>query len=277
MNSFRLIGRAVIALLLLAAFAWGQGTAPAAQRSAAVELGSRTAKAGFANEDEIAAKFNNWPADEEAALWLAFMGYERADVRSVAAVKPHGEKADVLVKVTTPAGERAEGISIKLVSSPQGFNQIDKRWLRQYVRMWNMPQDVEAGLKLFLGEVRPDRPSRNPERMFLNELDAAVQKKIVEWFAANREKIAADIFGGEGTYRAGWMMVALKTGTKPRWVLRSIDYTKKFFSEGPVEITRQGNLRIGRITMQRKGGDGGRETARMLQFKINPALLLEPL
>ncbi|WP_078214738.1 hypothetical protein [Bacillus mycoides] len=39
-------------------------------------------------------------------------------------------------------------------------------------------------------------------------------------------------------------------------------------------MTRSGSLRIGRITIQRKGGDAGRETARMLQFKINPALLL---
>jgi len=54
-----------------------------------------------------------------------------------------------------------------------------------------------------------------------------------------------------------------------------MDYTIKFFSEGPVEITRQGNLKIGRITMQRKGGDGGRETAKMLQFKVNPTLLFE--
>ena len=37
-----------------------------------------------------------------------------------------------------------------------------------------------------------------------------------------------------------------------------------------------GNLKIGRVTMQRKGGDGGRETAKMLQFKINPALLITP-
>jgi hypothetical protein len=27
--------------------------------------------------------------------------------------------------------------------------------------------------------------------------------------------------------------------------------------------------------MQRKGGDGGRETAKMLQFKINPAELFD--
>jgi hypothetical protein len=271
------IGLVLSAIILTAGFAPGQDAARVSDRSAAAARGSETAKGGFRNEDEIAAKFNNWQTDEEAAAWLAFMGYKRGEIRSVAAAKPHGEKADVQVKITTAAGEKAEGISIKLVSSPQGFNQIDKRWLRQYVRMWNIPADVEAALKLFLGESKPDRPSRNPERMFLNELDAAAQKKIVEWFAANREKIAADIFGGEGAYRASWMLVAVKSGTKPRWVLRSIDHTIKYFAEGPVEITRQGNLRIGRITMQRKGGDGGRETARMLQFKINPALLLPPL
>ena len=38
---------------------------------------------------------------------------------------------------------------------------------------------------------------------------------------------------------------------------------------------RDGNLRIGRITMQRKGGDAGRATAKMLQFKINPVLLFD--
>jgi len=37
----------------------------------------------------------------------------------------------------------------------------------------------------------------------------------------------------------------------------------------------RGNFRIGRITKQRKGGDGGRPTANMLQFKINPAELFD--
>ena len=34
-------------------------------------------------------------------------------------------------------------------------------------------------------------------------------------------------------------------------------------------------LEIGRITMQRKGGDAGRATAKMLQFKINPVQLFK--
>jgi hypothetical protein len=40
-----------------------------------------------------------------------------------------------------------------------------------------------------------------------------------------------------------------------------------------VVVTRGGNLRIGRIAMQRKGGDAGRDTAKMLQFKIDPTEL----
>lgn len=49
----------------------------------------------------------------------------------------------------------------------------------------------------------------------------------------------------------------------------------KLFCNGKIEITSRGNFKIGRITMQRKGGDSGRKTAQMLQFKINPAELFK--
>ena len=85
----------------------------------------------------------------------------------------------------------------------------------------------------------------------------------------------SDLFQGDGIHAAGWMMVALRSSDKPRWAIRTSADAVKFFSEGPVVLTRGGSLKIGRITMQRKGGDGGRDTAKMLQFKINPALLIE--
>lgn len=270
-------------VLLFATLVW-------AQAPAAVEKGSQTAKAGFKNEDEIAAKFNNWRTDAEAAVWLAFMGYKAADIVEVTARKPHGEKADIVVRIRvntkkftaemqrrrdemSGGDEVAEGISIKLVSTATGFNQLDKRWLRQYAEKWKMPADVQASLRLFTGEVKPNRPSRDPRRMFLTELTPEERKGIVDFFTANKARIMGDLLGGDGDFRAGWMLVALRSTAKPRWVLRSIGYTIDYFSEGPVEITRAGNLKIGRITMQRKGGDGGRETANMLQFKFNPALL----
>lgn len=246
-----------------------------APKAAAVERGSQTAKDGFKNETEIAAKFNNWRTDKDAQVWLAAMNYRVSEISAIAAGKPHGEKADVEVRVKTNSGEKVEGISIKLVSSPNGFNQIDKRWLATYAKMWKMPAKVVNALKYFLGETPPTKPSRDPKRMFLNELDADSQKAVVDFFTSNKLQIVSDIIEGDGEHAAGWFMVAYKATPNTRWTLRRSADAARFFGEGPVVITRAGNLKIGRITMQRKGGDGGRDTARMLQFKINPALLFE--
>lgn len=265
----KLYVRIVFVLVLACGAAFGQ--APA---SAKVALGSSTAKNGFKNEDEIRDKFNNWKTDSDARAWLTALNYKTDDVESVVATKPHGEKADVEVRVKTKSGEKKEGISIKLVSSPNGFNQIDKRWLSHYVKMWKMPADVETALKYFVGETAPYKPSRDPSRMYLDELDPAVQKSVVDFFSSKKDEIVSDLFAGDGVHAAGWVMVAFKATENTRWVIRSDAETARFFGDGKVEITSRGNLKIGRITVQRKGGDGGRETAKMLQFKINPALLV---
>lgn len=47
------------------------------------------------------------------------------------------------------------------------------------------------------------------------------------------------------------------------------------FCDRKVEFSPKGSLKIGKITMQRKGGDGGRDSAKMLQFKLNPCELFE--
>ena len=242
---------------------------------AKVELGSKTAKDGFKNEDEIRVKFNNWRIDKDARGWLAAMNYKAADIENVVVAKPHGQKADVEVRVKTRTGEKKEGISIKLVSSPTGFNQIDKRWLATYAKMWKMSANVQTALKFFVGETPPLKPSRDPKRSYLNELDPVTQKSVVDFFTANKEEIVSDLFAGDGSHAAGWVMVAFKATENTRWVIRSSADTITYFSEGKVEITRAGNLKIGRVTMQRKGGDGGRETAKMLQFKINPVQLFD--
>lgn len=248
----------------------------AAQTGAVAEVrGSMTAKGGFRNEDEIRDKFNNWRADADARAWLETMGFAAGSILGVSAEKPHGDKADVIVNVRTNKGESKQGISIKLVSSPTGFNQVDKRWLRQYAAMWGMPANVVKALRLFSGEERPVGRSRRPDRMFLNEFDKDTQAQVVGFFEANRSAIIADLIEGDGENKAAWFMVAMKGQNKTQWILRPVSEAIGFFGGGNVEITRSGNLRIGRITMQRKGGDGGRETAKMLQFKLNPALLFE--
>jgi hypothetical protein len=56
--------------------------------------------------------------------------------------------------------------------------------------------------------------------------------------------------------------------------LKPMNFCLNLCGNGEVSITNLGSIRIGNITIQRKGGDGGRKTANMLQFKINPCLLL---
>lgn len=260
----RFIVKLFLALCLSAGLSFSQTAAK----------GSQTAKAGFANEAEIAAKFNNWRNDTDARLWLAAMGNLPSKIESVTAKRPHGEKSDVEVTVTVDGKSKLHGISIKLVSNTTGFNQIDKRWVSTYAKAWKMPADVVEALKYFVGEIAPSKPVRTAGRMYLNELSKEHQKAVIDFFTANREMIASDIFEGDGGHAAGWFLVAQKASEKPLWAFRPAAEAVRFFSEGPVEITRAGNLKIGRITMQRKGGDGGRETAKMLQFKINPALLI---
>jgi hypothetical protein len=40
-----------------------------------------------------------------------------------------------------------------------------------------------------------------------------------------------------------------------------------------VRFTDKGNIHLGNITLQRKGGDNCADSANMLQFKANPMLL----
>ena len=168
----------------------------------------------------------------------------------------------------------AENLSIKLVSNPQGFNQIDKRWVDKYVEMWEIPADITKILKIFTGEISPTKSGlKDKRRMFLSEMSASDQKKIIDYFTKNKILVVSDILKGRGKFSAGWMLVALVANGESSWILKSINHAMNIFADGPVRITTQGSLKIGKITMQRKGGDAGRDSAKMLQFKINPVEL----
>lgn len=168
----------------------------------------------------------------------------------------------------------AENLSVKLVSNPQGFNQIDKRWVNKYVEMWEIPNDITKILKTFTGEIAPTKSGlRDKRRMFLGEMSKKDQEKIINYFTKNKILVVSDILKGRGKFSAGWMLVALVANGESSWILKSINHAMNVFADGPVRITKQGSLKIGKITMQRKGGDAGRDSAKMLQFKINPVEL----
>ncbi|PJE57676.1 MAG: type II restriction endonuclease [Candidatus Portnoybacteria bacterium CG10_big_fil_rev_8_21_14_0_10_38_18] len=245
-----------------------------------IKLGSKTAKRGFKNEKDIVKKFNHWQSDEDAQEWLKIMNYDLKEIEKVKAIIITGShKTDVQVQITIYLKEAIaiENLSVKLVSNPQGFNQIDKRWVDKYVKMWNIPKDITKALKLFTGEIKPKvKNLRDQRRIFFDEMDSKAQKLIVDFFSKNKLLIVSDILKGSDEFPAGWMMVVLKKKNKnPEWCLKHINHVLNIFGGGKVRITDKGSLKIGKITMQRKGGDAGRETSKMLQFKINPVDLFE--
>jgi len=243
-----------------------------------VELGSQTAKDGFRNEDDIVKKFNTWKTDKDAQKWLILMHYDIAEIEYVEALRISGYKTDIQVQITIKLKKAidVENLQVKLVSNPKGFNQIDKRWIDKYSEMWKIPLQIISILKRYTGEEKPSiKNPKDNRRMFANEFSDFEKTSILKWIKKYQSLIVSDILKGQGKYAAEWMLVVQKLEKNSRWILRPMNYCLNFFGNGDIIITNRGNFKIGKITMQRKGGDGGRDTAKMLQFKINPAELFE--
>jgi hypothetical protein len=247
-----------------------------------IKLGSTTAKNGFKNENDVIDIFNNWKVDPLAQQWLKEMKYNLNEIEYVKAEKIKGSfKADVQVQINVEIKLKkvldVQNLQVKLVSNKNGFNQIDKRWVDKYKELWNISEEITNLLKHFTGEKPPFiKNSKDERRMFIDEFSKEQQEKIINFFKENQTLIVSDILKGRGQFSAEWMLVILKIKEKEiKWALKPMNFCLNLFGNGEVEITKQGNLKIGKITLQRKGGDGGRKTAQMLQFKINPCLIFE--
>jgi hypothetical protein len=245
-----------------------------------IKRGSKTAKDGFKNENDVVDKFNNWQNDDLAKEWLKSMNYNLNEIEYVKASKVKGSfKADIQVQINVEIKLKklldVQNLQVKLVSNPAGFNQIDKRWVDKYVELWNIPNEIIKILKHFTGELLPYvKNPKDERRMFMNEFTNDEQKLVVDFIKANQSLIVSDILKGRGQFSAEWMLVILKVKEKEvKWALKPMNFCLNLFGNGDVEITKQGSIKIGNITIQRKGGDGGRKTAQMLQFKINPCLV----
>jgi len=271
------------------------------------ELGSKTAKGGFANEKAICRKFNAWKKDKEAQEWLKIMGYDIKKLDSVKAIQVptrikktdlskfevkeeeyeqfvRFKKADAQIRIIIKIGNilKIENLSLKKANSDADYNQIDKRTVADYQEMWKFDDEIAFWLKLFTGELNPKNYSRktgikkfrDKRRLFLSEMPETIQKEIIEFFKRNQIIIISDIIKGRGGLSANWMLVTrlnreIKTTT---WTLIDINVVMNFLGSGDICISPKGSLYIGKITMQRKGGT---PDPTKLQFKIKPCQLFE--
>lgn len=206
------------------------------------------------------------------------MGYDLQKIEYVKAVKiSWSHKADIQVQIKIIIKLKDEidtqNISVKLVSNTKWFNQIDKRRLKNYAELWNIPDDVLLLLKYFCWEIKPYKSwTKDPRRMFLPEMTDIEIKKIMKFLNENKMMIVSDIIRGRWEFCAEWMLVIKKTGTYD-WVLKSINEVMNFYGNWEIELSPRWSIKIWKITIQRKWWDWWRDTANMLQFKIDPTEL----
>lgn len=269
------------------------------------ELGSTTAKGGFANELKICEKFNNWTNDSEAKDWLKIMGYNIERIDSVTAIHiptrirkdalskfnvsddDYNEfvkfkKADAQIRIVIKIGEilKIENLSLKKANSNADYNQIDKRTIDSYQDMWRFDDQIAVWLKLFTGEITPEQAKkftseispRDTRRVFIDEMPENIQKKIISFFENNKILVISDILKGRGGLSADWILVTRydKNDDSTKWILIDINRAMNFYGSGNVMLSPHGSLYIGKITMQRKGGT---PDPTKLQFKFKPCEL----
>ena len=233
---------------------------------------SDIAKSGFITEDQVANEFNNWKYSTITPRWFKQM--KLSDIKHVTArtTRSLGKntKADILVTVN----ETQVGISVKKFKA--SFNQIDKRRIDSYVKMWNIPNNISILLRQYCGEegFRPmdhnQSNVRDSRRYFLTELDPSDQNALLDFFTKNQRQIIHDILRGNEYPRVDYMLVVQKNGDGLKQS-KIIDINLVIeYLLGSVHITKRGSLKMGKITIQRKGGDAGKSSAQMLQFKFSP-------
>jgi len=267
------------------------------------EIGSMTAKGGFINEADICNKFLNYKNDKEAQLWLEVMGYVPDKIQSIVAIQIPSrinldkaislgvsqekfdetksfKKADVQirVKIIIDSISYIENISLKKANTSAAYNQVDKRPVSKYKKIWGFDDEIEKYLKLFTGEIKPESVLSYKElanlrdlkkrRLFLDEIPVAGLQKIIDFFTKNKTLIVTDTLKGRGGLSAEWFLVTQKNSDNSlRWIIKDINTVCNYYAQGTVKLSPRKSLKIARLTMQRKGGTPDPTS---LQFKINP-------
>lgn len=239
-------------------------------------IGSKTAKGGFKVEKLVVDEFNAWKNSDLAKDCLVKMGYKLDKIEQVVAQRVKGSfKTDVQVKITIYLKDLidAQNISVKSVSKIKGgSNQVERGWIKDYKQRWKFDDEIERILNLFVGKIAPYKATKREGRMYFTEMSEDERNKILACFKERQFLIISDILKGSGKFAAEWFLVVLNpqnSGIISKWQIKPINEVLNLCN-GEIYFNKKGGLQIGKISMQKKGGDSGGESAKQLQFKLNP-------
>ena len=239
--------------------------------------GSRTATVGYEVEKLVSNMFNSNDIDKNIQ---SVMGIDTE--KSVSSHTVGGRnKSDIVVSYTNKEGREIEtGVSIKFVKNPNrsGYNQIYRNPLSRFNNFFDnsIPDETLAILEKFLVK---DSSGKKMKMTQFNEKD---QKKVLNWLNENKKKILNYVFAGDINYgtkeeikpSCDYILTVYGIDGKNKKIEKISDKIKTY-DDIEWTISPRGSLSLGDITLQRKGGDGGRITANDLQFKIKIPKLKE--
>lgn len=254
-------------------------------------MASKAAKRGLKAEDRLIDAINNM--DELGKKLIKNMEYllDLTCMSYSAQKGPARAKADIVV---TCNGRRIL-ISVKEFDVKADYNHVERNYVDFYAQKWSMPRDVYIALKRFVGEVdkqgnlisietlereaellnmSPGKLSKK-RRTFLNQMDMRTREIVKEFFRSNKAKILKEIFIDDENVE--FFIIAKRQGNVAYYYVVPTKDVLDVYSSGDVVITPRGSLQIGKVVLQRKGGDhrtnGGwvDVVASQLQFKISPS------
>jgi hypothetical protein len=215
--------------------------------------------------------------------WIVEECCESTGYGNFRATKPSNhEKPDVVIYTPEIKNPKKEGLSLKSYKKNVSFCQANRGKLATFAYDLNIPDDVVETLKLFTVK------GPNGKRVMLNEAPQQKQQSLLKFFVINQKNIIEHVLKGKlaSPIKANWMLFhetipndwIKNVGNKKFWRLYSMEVLIKLCCSLQPCFSKQGNLILGiGLTMQRKGGDNGRDTANDLQFKINPVEIISEL
>ena len=214
---------------------------------------------------------------EDSTAWIAedigLYSYARTSARHRAGI----EKPDIVLSDTKE--EKDYGfISLKCCKKfDTAFNQIKRCSVASFKEEFDVPEEVIAILKKYTEGKKKLLPGNYSQK----ELDRLLTFLTENW----RPLLASAFTGKHKKLQANWLLLhewtpdwRINVGIKASSKLIYMQNILKLFNGIEVSYTKRGTIAFGAgVTLQRKGGDKGKDSANDLQFKLRIKPLLDTL
>jgi len=241
---------------------------------------SAAAQRGLKAESELINSINK---QTDECAWIVEECCETSGYGNFGARKPSNkEKPDVVLFDKKNVEPSTKGISIKTYKPKVSFGQANRGTVETYIKDLGIPKNVAETLLAFTHK------TQSGERVMLNQNSESDQTQLLEFFTKFQKQIISHILRGKelAPLKADWLLFheakdeswKMHVGDKRFWKLYPMDQIIGCCLLTKPQINKNGNMILGTgLTMQRKGGDGGKDSANDLQFKIDPVEIIEAL